>query len=165
LNARSRNENEKRTFLQPLACIIDWWVSESPADPFAFEPVACGRYRHDGWTPERQRTFIQILARIGVVAFAARAAGMSRKSAYELLKRAGPDSGFARAWREAQAAGRRNGWFAAIGRALDGVEQPYFYGGLKRGTRRVYDDRLLIAALRAIERAQRGDLPGSEGRE
>lgn len=134
-------------------------MNESPADPFAFEPVPSASKRHDGWTPERQRVFIAVLSRIGVVAFAALAAEMSRKSAYELLRRAGPDSSFARAWREAQAAGRRNGWLTAVGRALDGIEEPYFYGGLQRGTRRVYDDRLLIATFRAIERAQRGNLP------
>jgi hypothetical protein len=81
---------------------------------------------------------------------------MSRKSAYALLKRAGPESSFARAWAAAQAAGRTNAWFTAIGRALEGVEEPYFYGGRQRGTRRVYNDRLLIAAFRAIERSQKG---------
>ena len=82
---------------------------------------------------------------------------MSRKSAYELLRRAGPDSSFARAWREAQATGRANAVFTGVDRALNGTEVPVFYGGLQRGTRRVYDDRLLAAALRAIERAQRGE--------
>ena len=121
-----------------------------------FEPVESASNRHDGWTPERQRGFIQALARIGIVAWAAEAVGMSRKSAYELLKRAGPDSQFARAWREAQAMGRTRTRFTAIDRALNGVEIPYFYGGLQRGTRRVYDDRLLAAALRTIERMQDG---------
>ena len=79
---------------------------------------------------------------------------MSRKSADELRKRAGPDSSFVRAWLEAQAAGRMRATFTGIERALDGVEIPYFCGGLQRGTRRVYDDRLLAAALRAIGRAQ-----------
>lgn len=128
-------------------------MRESP-DPFAFEPVAFARARRDGWTPERQRLFIHVLSRIGVVAFAAQAVGMSRKSAYELLTRAGSGSSFASAWREAQAAGKTGAWFTAVERALDGQEVPYFYGGLQRGTRRVYDNRLLIAALRAIERAQ-----------
>ncbi len=126
-------------------------------DPLAFEPVPSRSKRHDGWTPERQRAFIAALATIGIVAWAAEAAGMSRKSAYELLKRAGPDSSFARAWSEALPMGRMRGTFAAIDRALNGVEIPYFYGGLQRGTRRVYDDGLLAAALRAIERAQSGE--------
>jgi len=45
----------------------------------------------------------------------------------------------------------------AVERALDGVEIPYFYRGVQRGTRRVYNDRLLIAALRAAERVQGED--------
>ncbi|MBV9932023.1 MAG: hypothetical protein JO013_13910 [Alphaproteobacteria bacterium] len=125
-----------------------------PDDPFAFEPVPSASNRHDGWTPERQRLFIAALRRVGIVAWAAEAAGMSRKSAYALLKRAGPDSGFARAWAEAQAEGQTGVLFTTIERAMKGVEQPYFYGGLQRGTRRVYDDRLLLAAFRTIQRMQ-----------
>lgn len=131
-------------------------MSDSPPDPWAFEPIPFDRVRHDGWTPERQRLFIQVLSQIGVVAFAARAVGMSRKAAYELRNRAGPDSPFARIWREAKAAGQRNAWFIAVERALEGVEQPYFYRGTQRATRRVYNDKLLIAAFRAIERAKDG---------
>jgi len=131
-------------------------MRDSPADPPAFEPVPSLRNRHDGWTPERQRGFIHALSRIGVVSFAASCVGMSRKSAYALLKRAGAESSFARAWHEAQLIGRTNTWFATVHRALEGVEEPYFYRGIQRGTRRVYNDRLLIAAFRAMQRAQDG---------
>jgi hypothetical protein len=88
---------------------------------------------------------------------------MSPKSAYDLVKRAGPESSFAFAWREAQAAGKTNAWFTAVDRAINGVEVPYFHGGLRRGTRRVYNDRLLIAAFRAIEREQNGGNPSETG--
>ena len=126
-------------------------------DPFEFEPVPSASARHDGWTPERQRLFIVALRQIGIVSAAAKAVGMSRKSAYALVERAGPESGFARAWRHAQADGRNNASFTAIERAIDGVEVPYFYRGIRRGTRRVYDIRLLLAALRAADRAQSGE--------
>ncbi len=129
-------------------------MSDSPADPFPFEPVPSARNRHDGWTPERQRGFIYALSKIGIVSFAANCVGMSRKSAYALRDRAGPESSFIRAWREAQARGRMTAWFETVRRAVDGVEEPYFYRGIQRGTRRVYNDRLLIAAFRAIERAK-----------
>ena len=135
-------------------------MRDSSSDPISFEPVVMVRRRHDGWTPERQRDFIEALRRIGVVAFAARCVGMSRKSAYELLKRAGPDSSFARAWQEAQSDGQAIAWWTAVTRAVDGVEVPYFYRGVQLGTRRVYDSRLLIATFRAIERMQRGDGSG-----
>jgi hypothetical protein len=62
----------------------------------AFEP-APGRARKDGWTAERQRTFIATLARTGCVGRAAAAAGMSRESAYRLRRRRGAES-FAAAW-------------------------------------------------------------------
>lgn len=124
------------------------------SDPLAFEPVASASRRHDGWTPERQRLFIAALQKIGMVSAAAKAAGMSRKSAYALLERAGPESGFARAWRRALADGRGNVASIAIDRALHGVEVPYFYRGIQCGTRRVYNDRLLIAAFRSIQPMQ-----------
>jgi hypothetical protein len=128
-------------------------MSDSP-DPLAFEPVPFARRRHDGWTPERQRLFIAALARIGMVSAASAAVGMSRKSAYALIERAGPESSFASAWREAQAKGRMTAEFTAIERAIDGVEQPYFYRGKQYGARRVYNDRLLIDALAAMHRSQ-----------
>ena len=124
-------------------------MTDSP-DPLAFEPIPSASTRHDGWTPERQHLFIDALGRIGMVSAAARAVGMSRKSAYALLARAGPESGFARAWRAALAEGQDNARTTAIDRALNGVEMPYFYRGIQRGVRRVYNDALLIAALRAV---------------
>ena len=128
-------------------------------DPFAFDPVPSASRRHDGWTPERQRGFIRALSMIGMVAPAARAVGMSPKSAYSLLKRGGPGSSFARAWQDARAAGRTTAHFTAIDRAINGVEIPYFYRGVQRGVKRVYNDRLLIAALRAHWREEGEEPP------
>jgi hypothetical protein len=129
-------------------------MHESSSDPLAFDPVPSRTNRHDGWTPEKQRAFIQALSRIGVLTMAARSVGMSAKSAYALLKRAGEESSFARAWREALVQGRTNVRYTSIGRALDGELVPYFYGGLQRGYRRVFNDRLLIAAFHAIQREE-----------
>jgi hypothetical protein len=133
--------------------------SASDDDPFAFTPVPSASTRHDGWTPERQLLFIAALREIGMVSAAAKAVGMSRKSAYALLARAGPESEFARVWRWAQEDGLVKVSCTAIERALYGVEVPYFYRGIERGTRRVYDDRLLLAALRAADRAQAREDP------
>jgi hypothetical protein len=53
--------------------------------------------RRDGWTAQRQLRFLDALARTGSVTKAARAAGMSRESAYRL--RARKDGAlFAAAW-------------------------------------------------------------------
>jgi hypothetical protein len=138
-------------------------MSDSPDDLLSFEPVSSASNRHDGWTPGRQRAFILALSRIGMVSPAARAIGMSRKSAYDLLKRAGPESEFAAAWRTALAAGKLVACSNAIERAIEGVEVPYFYRGIQRGTRRVYNDNLLVAALRYFGRGRDdGDIWGHE---
>jgi hypothetical protein len=93
-----------------------------------------------------------------VVSAAADCAGVSARSAYNLLKRAGAESSFARAWQEAQEAGRRAVRAAAWERAVDGIEVPIFRKGVQVGTRRKYSDRLLAALLRAQWRAQgKGD--------
>lgn len=122
-------------------------MSDSP-DPLDFTPVFSASTRHDGWTEERQRGFIAELARIGVVSAAARAVGMSPKSAYALLSRAGPDSSFGAAWHFALNEGRIRSLGTAIERALNGVTKPVFYRGRPVGERRSYNDGLLIAALR-----------------
>ncbi|MDQ8755100.1 hypothetical protein RCO27_02555 [Sphingosinicella sp. LHD-64] len=128
-------------------------MDDALPDDLAFDPVPSARQRRDGWTPERQRAFILALAGLGLVGAAARSVGMSRKSAYALLKRAGPESGFARAWDAAVDRGRAHALDLGIERAIHGTQIPVFHGGLQRGVRTVYDNRLLIAALRAVERA------------
>lgn len=117
-------------------------------DPFDFAPVPSASCRRDGWTPERQRGFIHALSRIGIVTAAARSVAMSPKSAYALLNRAGPGSGFARAWEAALSEGQFCARDAAIDRALHGVAVPVFYRGRQVGEHRRYNDRLLIAVLR-----------------
>ena len=132
-------------------------------DGLGFDPVPSASTRHDGWTPAHQRAFIEQLARIGVVRAAARAVGRSAKSAYALRHRAGPDSGFTRAWDRALARGREQALDTAIDRALTGEATPVFYRGRQVGERRRYDNGLLIAALRALH--ARGDTrdPGGFG--
>lgn len=131
-------------------------MSDLPSDPFDFTPVPSSSSRHDGWTPEKQRSFIEALASIGVVAAAARAVGMSPKSAYALRTRAGPESGFARVWRAAQKEGRTQAYGLAIERAIKGVATPVFYRGRQVGERRRFNDRLVLAALR-FARARKED--------
>ncbi|MBA3527276.1 MAG: LysR family transcriptional regulator [Sphingomonas sp.] len=63
------------------------------------------RTRHDGWTAASQLRFLEALARTRSVSRAARAAGMSRESAYRLRKRE-PRGLFAAIWESAMGAGR-----------------------------------------------------------
>jgi hypothetical protein len=50
---------------------------------FRFTPVPL-KARHDGWTPQRQRRFIEALAATKSISKACAAVGMSRMSAYKL---------------------------------------------------------------------------------
>ena len=45
------------------------------------------RIRRDGWTPERQLSFLEALARTRSISKAAASAGMTRESAYRLRNR------------------------------------------------------------------------------
>ena len=72
------------------------------------------RYRHDGWTPERRRLFLDALAGGLVVSRTCATVQMSREGAYKLRRR---EPAFARAWDEAlRSAGRaaEEGWLAML---------------------------------------------------
>ena len=62
----------------------------------SFTPVPL-KARHDGWTPSRQRHFIELLAATKSVTRACKAVGMSAVTAYALRKKPGAES-FAAAW-------------------------------------------------------------------
>lgn len=112
----------------------------------AFTPVPFDRVRPDGWTERRQRDFITALAAMGSVLHAARAVGMTKRSAYQLRGRPGAES-FAAAWDVALAIGYADFFELALERARHGVTTPRFYKGKQVGTRHRIDWRLAIAAL------------------
>jgi hypothetical protein len=62
-----------------------------------FDSPKPNKIRRDGWTAERQLRFLDTLVRTRSVTRAARAAGMSRESAYRLRRRK-DNSLFAAAW-------------------------------------------------------------------
>jgi hypothetical protein len=122
---------------------------DPPADEagaFAFEPVPL-RYRHDGWTPDRQLAFIQALAECGCVDEAARAVGMDRSSAYALRRRHDALA-FRLAWDAASDYSVTRLGDAAMSRAINGVPVPIFHKGEQVGERRHYDERLTMFLLR-----------------
>ena len=124
-------------------------TDDSPPPDFTPVPVTA---RHNGWTPARQQAFIAQLTRIGLVAPAARAVGMTARSAYRLRRRADAAS-FATAWDKAVDRGQEVVETGAIDRALNGTTVPVFYRGRTVGVKKLYHDRLTIAVLR--ERARR----------
>lgn len=115
-------------------------------DTPAFEVVP-RKYRHDGWTPERQRAFISALADTGVVTRAARRVNMAPESAYHLRNQPGAE-GFRAAWEAALDLGVRRLKDEVFERALEGQLQPVIIGGKLKGFRRVKSDRMLMFALR-----------------
>jgi len=119
----------------------------SPAAAPEFLPVPRKSARHDGWTPERQRGFIQALMDTGSVKSAAHAVNMTPEGAYALRRHPGGAS-FRKAWEQALAAGIQRLEDLAMDRALNGEEVPVYSYGKLVGTRRVYNDRLLMFLLR-----------------
>jgi hypothetical protein len=112
-----------------------------------FMPVP-RKYRYDGWTEERQRAFIHALAETGSVKAAAKRINMSKEGAYYLRRQPGSES-FAAAWRAALDHGVQILEDIAMERAIDGVEVPVFnFRGEQIGTRRWYNDKLLMFLLR-----------------
>mgnify|MGYP003344615670 CR=1 FL=1 len=113
---------------------------------FAFTPVPFDRVRADGWTERRQRDFVTALATMGSVLHAARAVGMTKRSAYQLRSRPGAES-FGRAWDRALASGYSRAFDRALERATIGITTPRYYKGKYVGTRHRLDFRLALAAL------------------
>ena len=123
-------------------------------DPFAFEPVRV-RARKDGWTAERQRRFVDLLAAGCGPTEAAAAVGMSKQSAFGLRRRAGAES-LAAAWdsaaafaaRRRAAAARRKGDYA---RGVEGVLVPRFYRGRLVSIERRVSNGSLIRLLAQLD--------------
>jgi hypothetical protein len=115
--------------------------------PNDFTPVPRLCERHDGWTAERQRGFIEALADYGSVRAAANSVGLAAEGAYRLRRQPGAEE-FAAAWEAALDHGVRRVEDVAMDRALNGVEVPVYSYGKLVGTRTVYNDRLLMFMLR-----------------
>ena len=132
------------------------------ATPFDGVPLPDSRKRLAGWSAERQRLFLTMLAETGQVHLAAAAARLSARSAQALRVRS-PE--FSAAWRVAEqlAAGRLAP--IAFDRAINGrIEQVYSEGSLI-AEKRVPSDKLLMWLLArldpkrfALPWEQRGDV-------
>ena len=111
-----------------------------------FTPVP-RRYRHDGWTPERQRAFIEALADTGCIDRAARMVNMAQANCYTLRRAAGAEE-FRRAWDAALDFGLKRLKDIAFERAIEGQLVPVFVAGKLMGFRRKKNDALLMFCLR-----------------
>ncbi|WP_114227685.1 MULTISPECIES: hypothetical protein [Sphingomonas] len=119
-----------------------------------FQPVQ-RKYRHDGWTPERQRGFIAALADTGSVRRAANLVNMTPEGAYYLRRQAGAES-FRRAWEAALDFGVQRLKDLAFERAIEGDLVPVMSFGKLVGYRRKMNDRLLMFCLRMNARSRDG---------
>lgn len=123
---------------------------EQPSIVQSFQPVALAA-RIDGWTPERQRQFIEELADCGIVREAAARVGMSEQGAYQLRRR--PDAaGFNQAWDAAVQLGVHRLHSTAFERAIRGTVRRRYYNGEVVGEDTVFDNRLLIYLLARLDR-------------
>jgi hypothetical protein len=111
-----------------------------------FTPVP-RKYRHDGWTPERQKAFIEALADTGCVTRAARMVNMAQTNCYTLRRAPGAEE-FRRAWEAALDFGLQRLKDIAFERAIEGQLVPVFVAGKLMGFRRKRNDALLMFCLR-----------------
>ncbi len=119
-------------------------------DDYRWVPVR-RRPRYDGWTDEKQRRFIEVLADSGIVSLAAKSVGMSRESANR-LRRSPHGAAFSRAWDTARHHAASALEDIAFERAIEGVEHHVFdENGHIICTKRVYNDRLLTFLLGALK--------------
>jgi hypothetical protein len=112
-----------------------------------FTPVPRKTFRHDGWTPERQRAFIGALADTGCVSRAARMVNVAQTNAYSLRRAEGAEE-FRRAWDAALDCGLQQMKDIAFERAIEGELIPVFANGRHMGFRRKRNDALLMFCLR-----------------
>lgn len=122
-------------------------ITTDPSDPLlpenALVPVG---ERADGWTPERQRAFIEALANHGSVRSAALSVGMSPQSAYRLRRRADA-AAFDAAWEAALERVMDHLVTTAMDRALNGTLRTRWYRGEVVAEETVHSDRLLLYML------------------
>src|SRR6476469_33228 len=133
-------EHNQNNFARPAAREegpVDSSRSDPPTSRLAFEPVEL-EHRKDGWTPARQRAFVEALADRGIVREAAARVGMSEQGARRLRRRADAAS-FDIAWEAALQLGADHLRSVAYERAVHGVIKPHFYHGEMVGEERVFN--------------------------
>jgi len=118
------------------------------ATPFDGIPLESSRKRLAGWSAERQKLFLTVLAETGQVHLAAAAARLSARSAQALRVRSPAFNG---AWRVAEqlAAGRLSP--IAFDRSINGRIEQIYQNGELIAERRVPSDKLLMWLLARLD--------------
>jgi hypothetical protein len=119
-----------------------------PVDPAA-DVLNQPAQRHDGWTPERQRAFCEMLAECGSVEHAAAAVGMSRETAYRLRRRRAGRA-FALAWDAALLLARQRLIDDVFDLAFAGSVERHYRDGKLIAEKRKRDPRALLATIERL---------------
>lgn len=125
-------------------------VDAEPDDLLLFTPVPLDRVRKRGWSAERQRAFIAVLARTGIVRVAAASVGMTARSAYQLAARVDYTHPFIQAWDLAIDRARETAGSAALNGVLDPERRPILRRGQVVGWTDKPDARLVLAAIKVV---------------
>jgi hypothetical protein len=117
------------------------------------------------WTPEKQREFLEALARCGSVKASAAYVGMSREGAYRLRRRQ-EGRAFDRAWDAALIHARDLYAETLLETGLHGWTETVWYHGEEVGERMRFSPGLLLAALARLDAKADGlDMAGDAARE
>ena len=111
------------------------------------------RERHDGFTGEKRKRFLKMLAKTGCITDSARVAGVSRKTANYWRRK---DSEFARACETAIGMASSHIETLAWERAVTGIEEPVIHYGKLIGTRVKRSDSIFRMLLMASNRKKYG---------
>lgn len=129
----------------PHAILPDAASLQEPGFLAEYQPAQT-RVRQDGWTAERQRRFLIVLAETGCVSEACRGAGVSSRSAYRLRQHPGA-AAFAAAWDQALRLATLRLTTVAYERAIRGTVREIWRDGERVAETRTPSDRLLVFLL------------------
>jgi hypothetical protein len=113
-------------------------------------PTETPRLRQDGWTPERQRRFLESIAEGHTVEDACRIVGLSVASAYALRRRAS-GAGFALGWHGANLLARERIADTLLARAIHGQTETGTRPDGGSWTRHRYDNSLATRMLARLD--------------
>ncbi|MGL5837204.1 MAG: hypothetical protein ACRCY3_01735 [Sphingorhabdus sp.] len=128
-------------------------LQNPPSEISNFQPVPLRT--HEGWTPVRQKAFIEALAQTASVKQAAQAVNMSTVSCYHLRNHP-QGAGFRQAWQAAIDFSVSRLKDIAFERAVEGRLEPVWQGGKLVGHKRVHSDAMLMFLLRQYGVDDRG---------
>lgn len=114
-------------------------------------PIEPARVRADGWLPDKQRMFLEGIARGLTVEQACRLVGMSPSSAYAFRQRAA-GAAFALGWHAANLRARECLADTLLARAIDGQVETVTRPDGSTVERHRYDNRLAVTMLARLDR-------------